>query len=300
MKRFIAILLALMLFIAVMPTSAFAASTKTVYVSRNGGKIYLHTGPGYEYDTTNTVKHDNKVTVLDKDGVWSKVKVNATGKTGWIRTMYIDGTTKKLADGYKAIKVSGGKAVKVYSTWDVNSKVKMNLYAGDTVQVNGTEHDFAKVVVTSNKVVGWVALPYIGETVSVIPTKPADSSKVYHTTASVLNLRKGPGTGYAIIGKLPYGTGCTILKSSGNWRKIKTLKGTIGWVSANYLTLSTTARVSTNGSNLNIRTAPSTKATILGSLKNGTKVVVQYTSGNWAYVNYGKLEGWMSLTWLKF
>ena len=68
MKRIIALMLALMLFIAVMPTSALADSTKKVYVSRNGGKIYLHTGPGYDYSTPYTVKHNAKVTVKDKSG----------------------------------------------------------------------------------------------------------------------------------------------------------------------------------------------------------------------------------------
>ena len=300
MKKLLSIVLALTLIIAVLPATAFAASSKTVYISRNGGKIYLHTGPRYDYEVGSTVKHKAKVTVQDKSGSWSKVKLSSNGKTGWIRTMYIDGTTKELANGYKAIKVSSGKSVSVYSDWKVTASVCATLKKGDTVKVNGTEHDFAKVVVTGSGVIGWVPIRYIGSTVTLDAEKPSTSGNVYHTTASVLNLRQGAGTKYAVIAKLPYGTGCTVLKSSGNWRKVKTFTGLTGWVSKNYLSKQTTARVATHGSNLNIRKKPGMDTVVIGSLKNGTKVTVKSTSGNWAYVSYGKLTGWMSLTWLKF
>lgn len=299
MKKFLSLLLAVMLLVAVMPTAAFAASTKTVYVSRSGGKIYLHTGPGYDYETTGTVKHNTKVTIKDKDGVWSKIKINSSGKTGWIRTMYVDGTTKELANGYKAINVSAGVTVKVYSTYSTSSSVRDRVTKGDTVRVNGTEHDFAKVTVTGSGVNGWIPLRYIGGTVDPSPEKPSGST-TYRTTASVLNVRSGPGTNYAVINQLPYGTGCTVLSTSGNWAKIKTFNGITGWVSRTYLAKQTTARVSTNGGNLNVRKGPGTYAAVLGSLKNGTKVTVKSTTGNWAYITYGKLSGYASLTYLKF
>ena len=85
-----------------------------------------------------------------------------------------------------------------------------------------------------------------------------------------------------------------------NWWKVKTFNNQTGWVSKNYLSKETTARVATNGSNLNIRKGPGTNTAVLGSLKNGTKVTVNSTCGNWAYISYGKLKGWMSLNWLKF
>ena len=42
MKKFVSLLLAVMLIIAIVPASAFAASTKTVYVSRNGGNSRIN------------------------------------------------------------------------------------------------------------------------------------------------------------------------------------------------------------------------------------------------------------------
>ena len=140
---------------------------------------------------------------------------------------------------------------------------------------------------------------FTGGTVKLTPdAPPSSSSTVYRTTASTLNLRSGPGTGYAVIGKLKKGIGCTILKSSGNWRKIKTLKGTVGWVSRNYLTASATAKVTASA--LNVRKGPGTGSAILGSLKRNTKVTIKYTSGNWAYITSSKLTGYVSLNYLKF
>lgn len=301
MKRFVSMLLAVMLFVAVLPTAAFAASTKTVYVSRNGGKIYLHTGPGYDYDTGSTVKHNAKVTVKDTSGKWSKITVNASGKTGWIRTMYIDGTTKELGNGCKAVKVASGKSVKVYATYNVNSTVRGKLTKGDTVRVNETEHDFARVTVTGSSLVGWIPIRNIGETVDPSPDKPSGKTDdVYCVTASVLNVRSGPGTSYKVINQLLRGTACTVLQKSGNWRKIKTTKGVTGWVSATYLRKQSVAWVSTNGGNLNVRKGPGTDRAVLGSLKNGTKVSVSSVSGNWVYVAYGSLKGWASLSYIKF
>ena len=294
MKRILSILLAAMLLVAVMPVNAFAASTKTVYIV-GGGKIWLRNGPDYDYDADYTVSHKSKVTVQSTSGGWSKVKVSSNGRVGWIRTYYIDGTTKDLADGLKAITANG---VNVRSGYSTSSRIKGTVSRGDTVRVRGTEHDFAKVTVTGTGMTGWVAMKYIGGTVDPTPDKPTGTT--YFTTASVLNVRSGPGTGYKVVAKLSRGTACKVTQSSGNWRKIKTSKGVVGWVSKNYLSKQTTARVSTNGSNLNVRKSANGSSAVLGSLRNGTKVTVRYTEGNWAYVNGGGLTGYVSMDWLSF
>ena len=154
MKRVIAILLAVMLLVAVMPAAAFADSTKTVYISRRGsGTINMHKGPGYDYaQTGNYVKHNDKVTLKKTSDGWAKIKVKRTGKTGWIRDYYVDGTTKKLGTGTHAMK----KAANVYSKASVSSSIKKKLSVGDTVKVYETSHDFAYVTITGSSVKGWV------------------------------------------------------------------------------------------------------------------------------------------------
>ncbi len=295
MKRTIALLLALMLLVAALPCTALAGGTKkTVYVSSTGkGTLNIRSGPGYDNKVVGYVKHNNKVTAYEKSGSWIKIKYGK--KTGWIRTMYVDGTTKALGNGYKAITA----ATSVYSKADTASSVVGHITTSDTVKVYYTERDMASVHVTDKNLSGWIPISAIGGTVKLKPeTPPSSSSTVYRTTASTLNLRAGAGTNYKVTGKLPKGTGCYILASSGNWRKIKTFKGKIGWVSATYLRKEATAKV--KASSLNVRKGPGTGTAILGSFKKNTKVTVLYTSGNWAYVTAKGLTGYVSLNYLKF
>lgn len=300
MKRVISVLLVALLIVAMVPASAFAATTKTVFVSRNGGnaRINMRKGPGYDYEVTgNLVRHNDKVTIKDTDDEWTKVKVNRTGKTGWIRTYYVDGTTKKLGTGTKEIK----KGTKVYAGADTESKVLGSLEVGDTVKVFYTERDFASVTVTGSTLKGWIPMRCIGGTVDPTPVKPASDSKTVYrvkTNGGNLNVRAGAGTNYKTINSLRNGTALTVLKSSGNWRRIKTFNGVVGWVSKNYLAKNATVRVATNGSNLRVRKGAGTNTAVLGSLANGTRITVKSAKGNWAYMTYGKLSGWVSVNWL--
>lgn len=295
MKRLLSILLALALLIAVVPTTALAAHSRRVYISSTGkGTLNMRGGPGADYTVVGYVSHNKKVKVYEEEDDWSLIK---NGKQyGWIKTMYIDGTTKELGNGYKAILQTSS----VYAKADEDSAVRGTVTTKDTVKVYYTENDMASVVVTDSGLSGWIPIDVIGGTVKLEPETPPDhSSTVYRTTASRLNLRTGPGTGYGIVAKIKRGTGCTVLSSSGNWRKVKTFNGQVGWVSANYLSREAKAKV-TAVSGLNVRKGPGTNSAVLGVLKRGTKVTVQYTSGNWAYISTKKLKGYVSLNYLKF
>lgn len=293
MKKFLSILLALLLMISVMPATAFAASSKTVYISSTGkGTMHMRSGPGYEFDSVGYVYHNSKVRVYGTSGAWSNVKYGKT--TGWIKTMYINGTTKALGKGYKAIVAGTNVYDSAYSGAVVGS-----VSTADTVRVYYTENDFASVHVTDSGLSGWIPISCIGGTVKVVADNPpAGSDAVYRTTASTLNVRSGPGTGFDVVAKLPRATGCTVVEVSGNWYRIKTFNGIMGWVSNNYLRPTATARVTASA--LNVRKGAGTSSAVLGSIRRGKKVTVKYTSGNWAYVTYGKLTGYVSLNYLRF
>ncbi len=65
--------------------------------------------------------------------------------------------------------------------------------------------------------------------------------KKFTIKASVLNFRSGPGKNYKIIGTVYRGYFVDLIKREGNWRKVccqsGTLKGKIGYLHKNYLTL---------------------------------------------------------------
>lgn len=63
--------------------------------------------------------------------------------------------------------------------------------------------------------------------------KPAAAGVPYlvRVTASVLNIRKGPGTSYAIAGQIKDRGVYTIVEQNGTWGR---LKSGVGWISLNY------------------------------------------------------------------
>ena len=101
------------------------------------------------------------------------------------------------------------------------------------------------------------------------------------------------------IGRLPKNSALIVLKTSGKWYRVKSMKGMTGWVYKKYVKAGAYAIVSTKESGLNIRKTINGK--ILGSAPKNAKVLVQYISGDWANVLYQKLDGWSYrsyLTWV--
>ena len=126
---------------------------------------------------------------------------------------------------------------------------------------------------------------------------------MYHvqTNGGTLYVRTGPGVKYRSITSLPNRTALTRLSKSGNWYKIKTMNGLVGWVSKNYVKSNAYANVTTNTDPLRVRSSRNASSTtnIVGRLPHGTKrVTVTKINGNWAYVNWNRIKGWASRSYL--
>ncbi len=61
-----------------------------------------------------------------------------------------------------------------------------------------------------------------------------------------------------------------------------------------------TATVATNGSNLNIRSGPSTASPIIGSIPNGSEVTVFSVDNGWAVISYNSFTGYVSAMYLNY
>ena len=64
-----------------------------------------------------------------------------------------------------------------------------------------------------------------------IPSTPTTKSYMVRVTADALNIRKGPGTNYAIVGCITDKGSYTIVEENNGWGK---LKSGIGWISLGY------------------------------------------------------------------
>jgi len=167
----------------------------------------------------------------------------------------------------------------------------------------------------SNNTRGYVSGNYISLTSSstgfVVPTATPKPTATAQTTyygvvinTSSLNVRSGASTKYGIVAALTKGTKVKILKknASGSWHYIQMANNIKGYVSANYISLTTsssgfvtataTAKPSTTtaatvigtvkvSNSLLIRSGPGTGYSSIGSLTNGTKVTILSTSGSW-------------------
>ena len=99
-----------------------------------------------------------------------------------------------------------------------------------------------------------------------------------------LNIRKGPGKDYSVIGKLPKNAGCSIISEEDGWTKIKSGKVT-GYVSSEYLATGAQAQqlAQTVGSvkatvlesGLRVRESASTDAPVLDILGEGEQFDVE-------------------------
>lgn len=116
---------------------------------------------------------------------------------------------------------------------------------------------------------------------------------------SNLNIRAQDNTGSQIIGQIPNGEKAVFLsKNQNGWAKIR-YNSIEGFSSGNFLcqclpdTSNTLGKVSTDGSNLNLRSAPSVNASIIGRIPDNATVTILGEQGGWYRVNYMGATGYV-------
>lgn len=115
---------------------------------------------------------------------------------------------------------------------------------------------------------------------------PSDDKVIgygYADVSSTLNIRKGPGTTYAVVGSLKPNEEFKILAETSEWYKIKTNNNIVGYVSKEYAKNIEYAKVVNN----NIKVIPEVTADMLAeylksdnyTIKNGNEAVTNGTLG---------------------
>lgn len=130
----------------------------------------------------------------------------------------------------------------------------------------------------------------------------ADSDGAGTVTASALNLRGGASTSSEVLTVLPRGTAVIVTGKSDGWYQVA-VKGYSGYVSADYLTLSTSADGSfgsgiVTGSVVNIRSGPGTDSSVLGTRSKGDTLAVTGVSSNWYKVDLNGSTGYIRSDYL--
>ena len=117
-----------------------------------------------------------------------------------------------------------------------------------------------------------------------------------------LNIRKGPGATYSIVGELGRGEAYTIVQTQNGWGK---LKSGVGWINLAYtkrVSNTTAASATVQMSNylvkvtaysLNVRKGPGASYDISGTVKKGEVFTITETQNGWGKLKSG--AGWISL-----
>ena len=116
---------------------------------------------------------------------------------------------------------------------------------------------------------------------------------------SALYIRSGGYIITQIVGRIPSGQMALLLERPQNgWARLR-YNAVEGYASANYLCTcvsdqtARTGTVNTSGSNLNLRSAPSVTASIIGRIPDGSTVRILDSAGAWYRVSYMGATGYV-------
>ena len=214
----------LVLLIVLVLSFAVVSNAENVKTAYEDGSLNVRSGPGTNYKVVGWVRNGQKITVVEETGAWTKIVVDATGKTGYIKSSYIE---KEALYTDKP----------VYALGSVKTR-----YTTSTVNVRrgpGTGHEavFSLASGTGMRILGESANWYLIETED---GRTGYISKNYtalgvkgETTANV-NMRKGPASNTPSLGVVPKGTSVTLTGVTGNWTEV-TLNGNIGFIYTKYV-----------------------------------------------------------------
>lgn len=124
----------------------------------------------------------------------------------------------------------------------------------------------------------------------------ASAHTLYPQDADGVNLRKGPGTHYPIVGTLAYGQGLPVVGKELNWYKVSLPDGSIAYAASWVTRLvyddeQAYAVVTTDV--LNVRAGPGLDAPILGQIRQGDRVPLKEVWGDWWRITYQGRDAWV-------
>ncbi len=304
-------------------------------VKVSSGRLNIRSGPSTGHGTVGSLGNGDAVKIYEikKAGTmeWGRID------KGWISLTYVTlDKTNNDTDNKEEEKPqqkpeekpetntgSNGVTGKVVVT---SGRLNVRSGAGTNYSVVGWLSAGETVTITEQKTVngtpwgkiakGWVCMNYIsvsGNTGNNSNTGSTTKGKV-SANGSMLRVRSGPGSSYAISGYLEDGATVEILEQkvvgATTWGRIDK-----GWISLNYVKLSSSAAApeqnqgNSSGSSavsgtviadvLNIRSGAGTNNRIVGRLYNGQKVTILETKMVGS-VKWGRIStGWISMDYIK-
>ena len=202
-----------------------------------------------------------------------------------------------------AVSASAASAGGATTTTAVNFRTG----AGTNYGIISTLPAGTHVVVSERSSGNWATVVYNG-TVGYISSdylKRANEMDASFGTGTIngsyVRMRSGASTSSSILGTYNSGTTMTITGVNGAWYKVS-YNGTTGYVHSDYVSLSGvtnggsstgSSNGSVKGSDVRMRSGPSTNYSILGTYQNGTPLTITGTENGWSKVTIGGVSGYI-------
>ncbi|MBR1482779.1 MAG: SH3 domain-containing protein, partial [Ruminococcus sp.] len=236
------------------------------------------------------------------NSVWYKITEKSGSKTGYVHKDYVtaedsgnsnqnnnnsvtplsDDTTGKITDDYVNLRSGAGTGNSIVTVMRKDTAV---IFVS-TASKNGWYQ-----IKLSNGTTGWVSGDYVSMDKSSSggsgsSGSSGSSASTGYVSDDYVNLRKGAGTGNAIVTCMRKNTKFTLVSEtpSGDWYNIKTADGQTGWVIKTYITIEKTSS----------NTEPDTKPSSSGSVSLNTSSETIYTGNQLAITAKGSSLKWSS------
>lgn len=281
-------------------------SGEFVVTAPMAGGINIRTGPGTNYSILARTESNVSYPILGAAGKWLKIRL-ANGAEGWVAAWLTDKRTLELKDFSTPTPPRAVVPVvaKIYlrALPQEDSAILATIQSNTVLTYLESRQGWHKVSLPG-PVIGWVDG---NETKVYNRTVPFEMSPNYWLSRdtwaireypigfikeALVNLRQGPGTGYALAGRLTRGTSFKIYESAGEWYRIVTDDGRAGWV-AGWLTGSKTSPRLREA--IYQRKSTFEKSLVLRGNFGGPAVIKELDDGRALAVYLGSTQGYPAL-----
>ena len=209
------------------------------------GTLNVRSGPGTSNDIVARAESGDKLPIIESSGGWCKVQLPG-GKTGWVAGWLVDikgtavpgtnsnidtntdngqsnGDTENIS---KQVVVKEG-TLNVRSGPGTSNDIVARVKEGDKLPIVESSDGWCKVQLPGGGM-GWVAGWLVDIKAIAQQQSPVTGEAVVY--GSDANVRGGPGADHNVITQVSRGERMTILGKVGEWYKVQSSQGAVGWI----------------------------------------------------------------------
>jgi SH3-like domain-containing protein len=245
---------------AITPVASRPAAQGRIFYL-NADHEYLRSCPDPECETISVLARHDAVEKVEEAADWSRVRVKRSGRSGWVRTLYLSaqpGSLPLAAPTASSLAPPPGSWPLLYVVVDlVNLRTAPSLDApklsvlkqGDEVEKVGEAKDWTQVRLRHTGRLGWINSVYLasrpgptppvaGKDSTVTPhlATPHRSQPILYVTVDRLSLRAGPGLDTPRLSVLNRDEEVEKVGEVEDWTRVRVKRnGHLGWINTPYL-----------------------------------------------------------------